>query len=366
MQILKKLWLAISFAISLAYIITSCSYAISALQFPYSFVLALGFPVLLIVHLAAAVISILVHRKIGIVLLLITLLGWQNIQSTIGWNATAKFNQQKQPDHLRILNWNVAYWSSLKLTDTPKSQIRTKMLNLIKIYKPDVLCLQEHAFLPYEGYFDIKKALKQMGYVYTWYPNVITSSITKSYDGTIIFSRLPLKNNQYVETGLGVRNEALLSSEISVNGKKIKLITFHLLSYALFTNEELDKGFEAVYTDGDWSEKSAIYKLKKVDQMHYRQLQHIRKMINESPYPVVVCGDFNTTPTHHIVHAIKGDMQDAFLQKNFGIGRTFSEISPFLRIDYCFVDKRLKVEQNTRVKKKLSDHYPLITDISIP
>ena len=42
---------------------------------------------------------------------------------------------------------------------------------------------------------------------------------------------------------------------------------------------------------------------------------------------------------------VRGDMQDAFLKKGFGIGRTFSALSPTLRIDYIFADKNFKINQ---------------------
>ena len=58
-------------------------------------------------------------------------------------------------------------------------------------------------------------------------------------------------------------------------------------------------------------------------------------------------------------------MQDAFLKKGFGIGRTFSNLSPTLRIDYIFADKNFKVKQFTRQVKKLSDHYMLVADVEL-
>ncbi len=58
-------------------------------------------------------------------------------------------------------------------------------------------------------------------------------------------------------------------------------------------------------------------------------------------------------------------MQDAFLKKGFGIGRTFSALSPTLRIDYIFADQHFRVKQFNRVAKKYSDHYMLVSDIAL-
>ncbi len=58
-------------------------------------------------------------------------------------------------------------------------------------------------------------------------------------------------------------------------------------------------------------------------------------------------------------------MQDAFLKRGFGIGRTFSAISPTLRIDYIFADKRFRIDQFKRIVKNYSDHYMLVADIEL-
>jgi endonuclease/exonuclease/phosphatase family metal-dependent hydrolase len=98
-----------------------------------------------------------------------------------------------------------------------------------------------------------------------------------------------------------------------------------------------------------------------------RQLQAdtVRASIEKSPYPVVVCGDFNDVPNSYPYETIGHGLQDAFVKKGIGIGRTFSGIAPTLRIDNIFVDKRYAVEQFIRVPKKLSDHFPIIADITL-
>ena len=85
--------------------------------------------------------------------------------------------------------------------------------------------------------------------------------------------------------------------------------------------------------------------------------------MEKSPYPNIVCGDFNDVPNSYAYSIIGKGMKNAFVEKGNGLGRTFTGISPTLRIDNIFVDKRWGVQQFIRVQKKLSDHYPIITDI---
>ena len=58
-------------------------------------------------------------------------------------------------------------------------------------------------------------------------------------------------------------------------------------------------------------------------------------------------------------------MQDAFLEKGFGIGRTFSSLSPTLRIDYILTDDQFSIKQFTRIVKYLSDHFMIMADVEL-
>ena len=64
------------------------------------------------------------------------------------------------------------------------------------------------------------------------------------------------------------------------------------------------------------------------------QADTVRKQLDASPYPLVICGDFNDVPNSYTYFHIRGKLQDAFIAKCFGIGRTYMHISPTLRIDY--------------------------------
>ena len=134
-----------------------------------------------------------------------------------------------------------------------------------------------------------------------------------------------------------------------------------------FSNSNLDYiQNPAIKTGTDLKKsKNVITKFKNAFLRRQGQADRVRAEIEKSPYPVIVCGDFNDVPNSYAYETIGKNLQDAFVKKGTGLGRTFSGISPTLRIDNIFVDKRYSVNQYVRVQKKLSDHFPIITDISL-
>jgi endonuclease/exonuclease/phosphatase family metal-dependent hydrolase len=109
--------------------------------------------------------------------------------------------------------------------------------------------------------------------------------------------------------------------------------------------------------------KDIAGKIKRSYWLRNQQARILAGYIDKSPYPVIVTGDLDDVPNSFAYFAVKGNLQDAFLKKGAGFGRTIKVISPTLRIDYLFADKKFRVGQYTRPKVPYSDHYPVIVDL---
>jgi endonuclease/exonuclease/phosphatase family metal-dependent hydrolase len=92
-----------------------------------------------------------------------------------------------------------------------------------------------------------------------------------------------------------------------------------------------------------------------------RQADMLAEKISESPYPVIICGDFNDTPVSYTYKKIKSSLSDSFMEAGSGIGSTYSKIFPSFRIDYSLHESNMKAIYTERVRLKLSDHYPVLT-----
>jgi endonuclease/exonuclease/phosphatase family metal-dependent hydrolase len=111
--------------------------------------------------------------------------------------------------------------------------------------------------------------------------------------------------------------------------------------------------------------KTIFSKLKRGVTNRSIQADIINQVLEDSPHPLVFCADLNDVPNSYAYFTVKGKMQDAFLKKGFGIGRTYSALSPTLRIDYIFAGKDFRVRQFNRIVRKTSDHYMIVADLEL-
>ena len=90
------------------------------------------------------------------------------------------------------------------------------------------------------------------------------------------------------------------------------------------------------------------------------QAQELVRRMEESPYPVIVAGDFNDTPMSYAMHALRGSRaEDTFAAASFGPGGTHLGAIPGLRIDGIFADTTLQCVSHRTHGVVLSDHRPV-------
>jgi endonuclease/exonuclease/phosphatase family metal-dependent hydrolase len=124
--------------------------------------------------------------------------------------------------------------------------------------------------------------------------------------------------------------------------------------------EQIKKNEEALHAS-----KSLFQKMKLAFTRRGEQARIVREILDKSPRPSVICGDFNDVPNSYTYFHIRKNWQDVFLSKSVGIGRTYLDVAPTLRIDYILPDKQFNIMQFDMVDENLSDHLMLITDVSL-
>ena len=299
--------------------------------------------------------------------LITIILGWHAVINIFPLNLSSSFSIQKKPGTLRIMSWNVEQFNILHHKDHPEG--KQEMLDLINQYDPDIACFQEVVAGDKKkgiNYFpNIQKALRFADGLYSY-------SLKDDFDnyhhfGRVIFSKFPIVKKQTVVNYPNDYNATFQYIDVLKDNDTIRIFNVHLqsLKFTQANLSYLDKA--GLQSDSNITEsKSIASKIKTGFIKRSIQANFIKDEINHSPYPVIVCGDFNDVPNSYAYETIGGGLQNAFVKKGFGIARTFTSISPTLRIDNIFADKKFTILQFARVKKLLSDHFPIIADLSLP
>jgi endonuclease/exonuclease/phosphatase family metal-dependent hydrolase len=184
--------------------------------------------------------------------------------------------------------------------------------------------------------------------------------------GIIIFSKYPIINKQTISFYPNDYNSIFQYADIVKGEDTVRVFNIHLqsLKFSATNLEYIEK--PDITADEDLKKsKSLISKLKTGFLKRKKQAERIREELDKSPYPVIVCGDFNDVPNSYSYNTIGKGLKNAFIEKGKGIGRTFSGISPTLRIDNIFAADRFTVKQFLRIPKKLSDHFPIFADVQL-
>ena len=105
-------------------------------------------------------------------------------------------------------------------------------------------------------------------------------------------------------------------------------------------------------------------KLKYSFERRGKEVDQIKKHMDSSPYPIIICGDFNDTPVSYAYQKLGENKKDAFLESGNGIGASFKKI-PTLRIDYILIDEALKSNSFSTHQEKFSDHRAISSTIKL-
>jgi endonuclease/exonuclease/phosphatase family metal-dependent hydrolase len=238
------------------------------------------------------------------------------------------------------------------------------MLEQISKQHADIICLQEFFHSPDSQFYNNIREIQAFGYPYFFFS--YDPDGQDQYIGSVIFSKYPIIDTGIVRYFRPSMPEALIHADIQVENDTIRVFTTHLQSVQ-FRKVDYD-AIDEIKTAQDSiiaNSKTVLSKMRTAMRFRSAQADVAKQIMEDSPYPTVFCGDLNDIPNSYTYFTIRGKMQDAFLKKGFGIGRTFSSLAPTLRIDYVFTDQNFEIMQFTRVVKNLSDHYLLLTDLKL-
>ncbi|WP_312186457.1 endonuclease/exonuclease/phosphatase family protein [Sphingobacterium sp.] len=321
--------------------------------------MGLGYLPILIVNIGFICYWLLRKRKIALYSLATILIGWPFL--TKHWNIR-KENPPISSEirTLRIMTFNAHLF---KKVDNEKKNFKADVVRIIDSISPDVICFQEYISKIKGKHVFSEEFKDKLGYDYFYFE----PSSKNEYEayGMAVLSRFPIYDSGTIrDNDYGINRISYV--DIKKQDTLIRVYNIHLRSFAL-QNE--DKEFIQNLSNKNESDNSRTRKLsrklKNAFELRSEQAHSLKKHMNECQYPYIAVGDFNDTPMSYSVNLIGEGLFNAFKEKGNGWGVTHHALLPIFQIDYIFASQKFQIMNYQIVKQKLSDHYPVWSDLRL-
>ena len=317
--------------------------------------LMMSFPVVVVLNLF----SILFWMSIKPVKVLIPII--LCLSALVFLPRTYPFNKGDENDgkvktktDFNLMSYNVSSFST-EVNEKGKAAAVLDMKNWIVDQRADILCFPEYVNNDGSKIYNTANYFEKQGYTYQRL--YVTNKFQHSdYNGMAILSKYPIVFAK--DTIFAARN-GLILADIKIGKDTVRIISVHLYSmtlklYTLLGQKEI-KGIER-------ESRNTLSLLKTGFIQRAREWETLREWVESSPFPTIVCGDFNETPYSYVYGKARKLLTSSFEEKGSGFGYSYNHLPYFIRIDHQFYDKsKLNlVHFKTDRSVMFSDHYPLI------
>ncbi len=376
-KLTSRVILLVNLLVVLLFLLASITPYLNPTKWWFTGFLSLLFPYILFAVILFALFWLFFNPRLSIYSAIALILGFSSISKMIALNRKHDFLMEKKNHQIRVMTWNVRYFVPFekKIFQSNETGSRNDIFNEIKLFQPDVICFQE--FFTNGGFKGIDNILlmsKELGYPYHFFSRDIVHWGTV-VSGTAIFSRYPMINATLIPFPKDINSdgETTISTDIIFRNDTLRFFNMHLQSFKFMPQDYASFGKIKNQRDtGLVASKKILRKMKSTFSLHGTQSDFIADKIKQSPYPAILCGDMNDVPNSYAYAKIREKRKDAFLEKGFGFGKTYTSSTsrvmgmlPTLRIDYIFTDPNIQTSQFTQITKKLSDHQALVADFKL-
>lgn len=325
MKLLRAILLICHLAVLLGILGTYLNSFVPPKVFPYFNFLSLSFPVLLIFYAMLTLMWILMWKKRAIFFLAAALVfiplikPWVNIQS-----------DRKAEGTIKVSTFNIR---------NGYNGNQNKVREHLQESTADVFFAQEAGGLKVEN----------SGLKYS----------AEGYPVTMIYSR-----HKILEKGPVISKEGIGEAQfadIEIEGKRIRCVNVYLEPY--FLSKSMVKPTQNYEVNEDKA-KDLIRRMAPTFKKHQEQIEKVRSFVKNSPYPVILGGDFNAVPNSYEYYQMKSVLNDSFLEAGKGLGTSFHDYKFPIRIDYIFTSEEFEaVSYEIDRSNHISDHFPVIAEI---
>ena len=240
-------------------------------------------------------------------------------------------------------------------------QSRKIIFEMFKNETPDILCLQEYYTSENPKSYNNADTLVSFLKTKNMHAEYTTTLRETDHWGILTLTKYPIvkKGKIVFDTK---SNNICIYTDVLINTDTVRIYNTHLASISFGKKEYKfidDLNNNEYNNTGLVESKNIIKRLKNGFLKRTEEAEMIAAHMNTCKYKIILCGDFNDTPSSFAYHLLSQNLNDAFKEAGNGIGKTYHGNLPLLRIDYILHSSDMECINYTRIPESLTDHYPI-------
>jgi endonuclease/exonuclease/phosphatase family metal-dependent hydrolase len=268
--------------------------------------------------------------------------------------------QSYDRNSLKVMTYNIRLFYG----DDGQSTIDS-LAAFVNTYDPDILCLQEyreHAHDTLSVQFDslISGDYRSVRYM-------------RSYEGQTLAiyakSKYRIVNQEKVDCADPVDTNRVSSvwADVCIDQDTVRIFNNHLRSTHIKSadGDYFMTGDFLVDTARNTKFRDMVKRFRENSISRSYQVDTLSKLFKASPYPVLVCGDFNDTPLSYAYERMSRGLNDAFRVCGRGFSYTYRGFYNTFRIDYVLASDEFELQTYEVPHVPYSDHYPVFVRMKL-
>jgi endonuclease/exonuclease/phosphatase family metal-dependent hydrolase len=265
----------------------------------------------------------------------------------------------KIEETLHVLSYNVRLFDLYDWATSEKYENRDSIFSYLKTEQPDVVCFQEFYHQDNSTNFVTRDAIIRFLDIKDYHERYSHKFVGRQNFGVAMLSKYPMisKGDVAFEDEEHDDDNYCIYADIVKGNDTFRIYNVHLQSIKFKRDDYAIFNQNAIQSDIEKSQvRMMIDKLRIAFPKRASQAQRVMEHVETSPYPVIVCGDFNDTPLSYTYNQFNKSLTDAFRNCSSGIGPTYIGRVPAGRIDYIFHSKSLNSMDFKIQEGEYSDH----------
>ncbi|MBI1287624.1 MAG: hypothetical protein GC178_08610 [Flavobacteriales bacterium] len=355
----ERLMLVINVFVLIGLLLSYLAGIISPAKFwPLAFV-GMAYPVLLIATVFFTVYWMLNRKWMLFLNITFLLLKWDYVQETVQFRTSPPASSE---NGMKVMSFNVRLFDRfdwLKDRNTKKS-----IYQFLFDEKPNILCIQEFFFDHRKGATPVDTLLNVSTLNYMHVEKNRAPAKWKSFVALATFSEYPIVQKGVVFFDMEHNNMGMFT-DVDVEGDTIRIYNVHLQSIGLQDKDYalLDQLIEERVVQDSKEGKQFIQQMVGGFKKRADQADKVAEHVRNSPYPVIVCGDFNDVPTSYAYQTIRKGLEDTYTESGSGIGATYVRL-PLFRIDNILHSEDLIATEHIVHPQVMSDHLAISSNLT--